>query len=197
MKVEMMVEKILFLGRIAVNKGIHNLIEAMPIILEKSPDAKLIISGRATEWGIEYSNYLDSLIEKLNLEEKVERMGIMTDTPSFYGTVDVVVCPSIAHEGFGIVPLEALKYNGIVVASDIFLDTEVVNKKVTFVYPRDDIEELAGSVIKALSLPEEEREALREKAEEWVSRFTWDKHVERLEEIFSEIVGERQSRANR
>jgi glycosyltransferase involved in cell wall biosynthesis len=38
--------QILFLGRLAANKGIHFLIDALPKVLQKHPNAKLIIQAK-------------------------------------------------------------------------------------------------------------------------------------------------------
>ncbi len=98
---------------------------------------------------------------------------------------DGVICPSIAHEGFGLVVLEALRYNGVVIASDIFVKTGVVREDVGFVYPRGDARALASRMMKALLLSDSERSRLQGKASRWAERFDWERHVSELEKLLA------------
>ncbi len=98
-------QMILFLGRLTWVKGIRNLVQAMPLVLNEFPRAKLIILGKGEE-------------EK-DLIETSRRLGINNNVVCnfefvpenerilHYAAADVCVFPSI-YEPFGIVSLEAM-----------------------------------------------------------------------------------------
>jgi len=96
---------ILFLGRLTWVKGVTNLVQAMPIILQEYPKAKLVILGKG-----EQQNDVVETANRLGISNKVacrfefvpERERIM-----HYAASDVCVFPS-TYEPFGIVSLEAM-----------------------------------------------------------------------------------------
>jgi glycosyltransferase involved in cell wall biosynthesis len=179
--------KILYLGRITPNKGIHILLKALKEIYEnKELSIELTIYGGFTR---DYTSYYNALLDfSRSLPVKFAGRVREEDKTKLYQSFDAVVCPSIAHEGFGLVPLEALRYNGIVIASDIFVKTGVLSKKVAFVYPRTDVDALASRIKEAFLMNESERLRLRRNAKIWVERFNWERHVRELEKVLILVV---------
>ena len=117
---------ILFTGRLVYEKGIQNLIAAMPKILDRYNDAKLIIAGKG--------GMLDELREQVNflgLGSKVYFTGYLNSTQikKMYKCADVSVFPS-TYEPFGIVALEAMLAGVPVVVSDIGGLNEIVDHSV-------------------------------------------------------------------
>ena len=117
---------ILFMGRLVYEKGIQHLIDAMPKILEKYNDSKLVICGKG------------GMIEELKMQ--VEAMGISNkvyfagylhgkDVQRMYKAADVAVFPS-TYEPFGIVALEAMLSEIPVVASDIGGLNEIIDHRI-------------------------------------------------------------------
>jgi len=107
-------EKIVgFVGRIAWEKGLTYLIEAM-----KNVDAKLVLAGPFKEV-IGDKTYEDI---KNNLSKKIELIGLIEhkNIGNFYEKIDCLVLPSINNlETFGIVQAEAMKCGIPVVASNL------------------------------------------------------------------------------
>ncbi|MEM2179640.1 MAG: glycosyltransferase family 4 protein [Nitrososphaeria archaeon] len=98
-------QMILFLGRLTWVKGIRNLVQAMPLVLNEFPGAKLIILGKGEEEKdiIETSRRLGINNNVIcNFEFVPENERIL-----HYAAADVCVFPSI-YEPFGIVSLEAM-----------------------------------------------------------------------------------------
>ena len=92
---------VLFVGRMYPQKGPGHLIEAMPEILDSSPDAKFVMVGSgATE---HYKG-----IAKKQVGDKVHFPGYVSDEEllSLMKGAKMTVAPSV-YEPFGIVPLEA------------------------------------------------------------------------------------------
>lgn len=102
---------VLFVGRMYPQKGPGHLIEAMPDILDESPDAKFVMVGSgATE---HYKG-----IAKSQVGNKVHFPGYVSDAEllSLMKTAELTVAPSV-YEPFGIVPLEAAACETMTVGS--------------------------------------------------------------------------------
>ena len=113
---------ILFMGRLVYEKGIQNLIAAMPKVLEHYNDAKLIVAGKG--------GMIDELRNQVNflgLGNKVYFTGYMAakDVQKMYKCADIAVFPS-TYEPFGIVALEGMLSGTPVVVSDIGGLNEIV-----------------------------------------------------------------------
>ncbi|WP_439656070.1 glycosyltransferase family 4 protein [Lentzea sp. HUAS TT2] len=95
-------------GRLAHQKGQDLLLEAWPHVLEKVPDAELLIVGDGP------------MAEQLKAEHHPNTRwhGHSTEVAAFYAEADVVVLPSRA-EGMALVPLEAMACGRPVVAFDV------------------------------------------------------------------------------
>lgn len=106
---------ILYVGRLVYEKGIQNLISAMPKILNGYHDSKLIIAGKG--------GMLDELKAQANsmgLGDKVYFTGYLNakQVQEMYKCADVAVFPS-TYEPFGIVALEAMLAGVPTVVSDV------------------------------------------------------------------------------
>jgi len=96
---------LLFLGRLTWVKGVRNLLQAMPLILEEYPQTKLVILGK----GEEQRDVLETAA-RLGIPHKVAcRFEFVSEKERIlhYAAADVCVFPSI-YEPFGIVSLEAM-----------------------------------------------------------------------------------------
>ena len=113
---------ILFSGRLVYEKGIQNLIAAMPKILAGYHDAKLIIAGRGG-----MLNELRAQVDHLGISNKVYFTGYLDHKTlcKMYKCADVSVFPS-TYEPFGIVALEAMLAGVPVVVSDVGGLNEIV-----------------------------------------------------------------------
>ena len=113
---------ILFMGRLVYEKGIQNLIAAMPKVLEGYHDAKLVIAGKGG-----MMDQLRAQAEYLGLGEKVYFAGYMNgkDVEKLYKAADISVFPS-TYEPFGIVALEAMLAGIPTVVSDVGGLNEIV-----------------------------------------------------------------------
>lgn len=114
---------ILFMGRLVHEKGVQHLISAMPKILEKYNNIKLVIAGKG--------GMLDELkaqTESMGLNEKVYFTGYLNskEVSKMYKCADISVFPS-TYEPFGIVALEAMLAGVPTVVSDIGGLDEIVN----------------------------------------------------------------------
>lgn len=106
---------LLYVGRIDRRKGIDFLIESMPLVLKRIPDARLLVAGRGG-----WLKRMKALAGKLGLERNVQFLGFVPDDQlnMLYHSAQCVVVPSV-FEGFGITVIEALAAGTRVIGSDV------------------------------------------------------------------------------
>jgi len=169
---------LLFAGRLTEKKGVSYLIEAMPEVLKRYPDAKLIIVGYGEE-----DSYLKCFAADLGLtDESIVFAGAVlnSELPRYYATADIFIGPSIVtesgdSEGFGLVFVEALGSGCAVIASDLPAIADIIIDNVTGFRVREkDSAEISEKIISLL-----EDKALREKVtqagrEHVLKNFDWE-----------------------
>lgn len=144
--------QLLWLGRMAGNKGCDYMVQAMPKILAKFPDVKLVICGDGEE-----KAQINALIDKLGIRKSIEMYGIVKFdqlVQLFYKSL-VYVFPSINRlEAFGIVQLESFANYTTVVGSDIPGPNAVMEVGTTgLLVPKQDPDAIANAVIPLLEDP--------------------------------------------
>ena len=114
---------ILFMGRLVYEKGVQNLIAAMPKILNNYHDAKLIVAGKGGMLG-----ELQQEVRNLGLGNKVYFTGQLSpkQVQKMYKCADIAVFPS-TYEPFGIVAIESMLLGVPTVVSDVGGLNEIVD----------------------------------------------------------------------
>ena len=116
---------ILFVGRLVYEKGIQHLIAAMPKILDKYHDSKLVIAGKGG-----MIDELKAQVNAIGISNKVYFTGYLNSKQivKMYKCADVAVFPS-TYEPFGIVALEGMLSGTPVVVSDVGGLNEIVQHR--------------------------------------------------------------------
>jgi glycosyltransferase involved in cell wall biosynthesis len=109
-------------ARLATEKGAEILARAMPQVLEKYPQARVLYVGQHQNvMGEEdYARHLQPLLDRLG--DRWTFLGVLSakDLGAFYAACDVTVLPSLNRtESFGMVQIESMACGTPVVASDI------------------------------------------------------------------------------
>ncbi|MBI1748426.1 MAG: glycosyltransferase family 4 protein [Acidobacteria bacterium] len=88
-------------------KKLDSVIEAMPAVLQKVPDAFYVLVGDGND-----RPRLEQMAKRLSVSNRVIFVGRVPDSllPAYYQSSDIFVLPSL-KEGFGIVFLEAMYYS--------------------------------------------------------------------------------------
>jgi len=173
-------------GRLALQKGQRHLIAAMPMLLERVPNAHAVIAG-----GGDLEDYLRDLALEMGVSDRVHVLGPRRDVPALMHAVDVFAMPSI-WEGFGLVLLEAMAAGRPIVASHVATIPEVVVDGETgiLVPPGDPVAlaealaTLAHDPARAKAFGEAGRQRLR-------SQFSIDKMVGDTELLYRELLESR------
>ena len=103
-------------GRLQTWKGMHMLVDAMPEVLRRHPDAHCLIVGGAWHLEPDYADLLSRLIRERGLTGRVTMPGQRADVERWMQAMDVFVLPS-SCEPFGLVVIEAMLLGKPVVAT--------------------------------------------------------------------------------
>ena len=172
----------LFVGRLVPHKGIGILIRA----INYTQNGKLLIIGDGP-----YLSWLQKLVNKLNLENRVVFVGPISDywLPAYYAATDVVVLPSTSRlEAFGIVGLEGMATAKPLILSDIPGVREVISSEEGFIVEPLDPEAIAEALEKIWSYPEMASQMGKRGRKRVEKLFSWDKVSKDIENIFLELI---------
>jgi glycosyltransferase involved in cell wall biosynthesis len=141
-------------ARLAAEKGVEYLVQALPEIRLRVPDARVIFVG-------EYENvmgesaYRQKILEMTDvLKDQWTFLGVLNEEEksAFYNVCDVLVVPSVnSTESFGMVQVEALTCGTPVVATDLpGVRQPVTETGMGEIVPVRDAAALASAIIKVL-----------------------------------------------
>ncbi|MFZ8845516.1 glycosyltransferase family 4 protein [Thermoflexus sp.] len=178
-------------ARLAAEKGVEYLLEALPHILAVYPNARVLFAGP-------YRNVLGEEAYARRLAPLFERyrdhwtfVGVLEpeEMAAFYASCDVVVLPSWnATESFGLVQVEAMLCGTPVVASDlpgVRVPTQTTGMGLTF--PPRDSRALARAILRVLA----ERPAFC-RPREWVAQhYNTERTAAAYEALFEELRASR------
>ena len=173
-------------GRLEPIKGHETLIQAMPLVLRRYPQARLLIAGH-DPWG--YGASLKRLIQNLKLDGKVQLLGFLEDVPSFLQGIDLFAFAS-RSEGFGQVLIEAMAAGKPVVASRIPPITEIVlDGETGLLAPPEQPKAFAQAILKVLSDHKgmcRMGQAGRQRVEEY---FNVKRMTEEIVKVYQRVLG--------
>ena len=121
---------VLMVSRLEREKNIEMALEAFKIVLEKIPQAGLVIVGSGNE-----EKKLKHLAASLAIEKSVIFEGWQNDTASYFKTCDCYLLTSW-YEGYGMTLIEAQAAGAKIVSTDVGIAKEV-NARVVTHSPRD------------------------------------------------------------
>lgn len=179
---------IFFIGRHTYEKGIHTLIEALPMVTSELGGIKLVIAGAGpmTE-ELKYKAYISGL------SNRVIFTGYLDDKEKelFYQLSDVNVIPSL-YEPFGIVALEAMSKGCPVLASDTGGLPEIVIHNVTGkLFSAGSAVDLACKIEEILT-EEIVKSTITESAFNLVrDKYNWDKAAAETTEVYKLLTPRR------
>lgn len=140
---------LLAVGRLVYSKAHEILIAAMPMVLQKFPNAKVGICGD----GVLRTN-LEAQIQSLGLSDSVKLLGESDHVAKFLASADVFVLPSL-WEGLPIALLEAMSAGLPVIATKVEgVEEVIVEGKHGLLVPIANIDALANAIIQLLADPQ-------------------------------------------
>jgi glycosyltransferase involved in cell wall biosynthesis len=165
-------------------KGHRWLIDAMPAILARNPDATLVLAGSGP--GLAAAR---ERVAAAGLEPRVRFLGPRADGVDLLALGDVVVLPSVAAEGLPIVLLEALALGKPVVATRVGGIPEVIQDGATgLLVPPGDPPALADAISALLANPTRAAAMAARGRAAVRARLTADAMVRQIERLYVELA---------
>jgi glycosyltransferase involved in cell wall biosynthesis len=204
--------RVLFVGRISPEKGVHVLLEALPDLVRMRPDLEVTLAGPRRVAPREFVDPSDEdlLLRELqpHYEKPADYFASLDRLPhavagriSFLGAVphaqlaecyrraDVFVFPSVWHEPFGMPVIEAMACGLPVVATRGGAFPEIVDDGRTgLLVPRGNAAALASAIGKLLSDPAVAAKMGRCGRSRVCERFAWDRIAEQLVGLYRELL---------
>ena len=177
---------ILFAGRILHYKGLHCLLEAFRRLIEKMPEARLIIAGPGDIGP--YKQALSLLGERVELHNKVVGDDEFAD---IVRRASIVALPYIEGSHSAAL-MTALTFGKPVVCTKVGGFPEIIDHGVNgFLVPPGDVERLEEALVTLLQ-DENLRKSFGKKGRERVFvDMSWDKIASMISEIYDRILSEK------
>ncbi|HEX8969230.1 MAG TPA: glycosyltransferase family 4 protein [Chloroflexota bacterium] len=182
---------VLFVGRLEKRKGLRFLLRAWPLVLERQPDARLVVVGR----GRPLEGYRRFAARQGWSPSDVVFAGYVSaeDLPRYYQACDIFCAPNTGQESFGIVLLEAMAAGAPIVASDIpgYRDVVTGGEQGLLVEPKNS-GALADALCRLLGNPEL-RARMRRNGPDTAQHYDWPRVAGQVLDYYAEIIERREA----
>jgi glycosyltransferase involved in cell wall biosynthesis len=179
-------------ARLATEKGVEYLVQALPKVLECVPNARLLFVG-SYQNVVGEEAYAARILPLINgLKEHWSLLGNLSpvEMTAFFKTIEVLVMPSLnSTEAFGLVQVEAMSCGTPVIATDLpGVRVPVKTSGMGRVVPVGDAGAIAQAILEIFSAPEQ----FRGNYEKVKDRYSPDGIAAGYEKLFEDILkGER------
>lgn len=174
--------KIIIIGRLSQMKGHEYLIKALPIIIQKFPQLKLIVLGEGA-----LKEKLKDLAKSLNVYKHIEFAGF-GDPGAYIPQCKVMVLPSL-FEPFGLVYIESFASKIPVVAFDTQAANEIIEDKETgILVHRIDAKALSDKIIYLLDSPEIRNKIVENAYSKYLTYYTAGRMAKETSEWYKSVL---------
>ena len=171
-----------FIGEFSKRKNIHTLVD----MLQHLPQYNLVLSGKnETDYG---KNILNTTIKNLNLEKRVYITGKVSeiDKQFYLKNCTAFVFPSL-REGFGIPPIEAMRFGKPVFLSNNTSLPEIGGKH-AFYWDNYDPKYMASIVKDGLKSYNKNKTDLSENYKSHAKSFSWEKAAIKYLDVYRTVL---------
>jgi glycogen(starch) synthase len=176
---------LLYFGRLEYEKGVHDLIAALPRIRRAFPGTRLLVAGHGTQ-----EDFLVEQARTHRVRRAVRMLGHLPDPTlaAVLAVVRAVVLPS-RYEPFGMVALETAAAGAPLVASTAGGLGEVVRDGVTGVsFAPGDVPGIAAAAVSVLADPDGAARRARTARDRLAAEFDWDGIAAATAEVYAGAV---------
>jgi glycosyltransferase involved in cell wall biosynthesis len=169
--------------RLVYKNGIDTLLESAKITAQKNPQIIYLVVGEGPDF-----EEIKTRVNKLGIGKKFLLTGFISDEelPSYYNAADFSILPSKSGEGLPLVGLEAMACGLPLISTDVGGIREVMIDNCGKIIPPNNPEVMAHTTLDFANI---EVSKLKERLRQvMVERFSWEKNVNRLTEIYQEII---------
>ena len=173
-------------AHLSPRKGQEHLLDAIPLLLERWPKLICLLVGEGEDREV-----LQQRVGELQIADHVRMMGYRSDARRIMSAMDVVVLPSVAIEGLGIVLIEGAFLGKPVVGSDApGIREALVDGSTGLLAPPGDPAALAEAIGRILEDPALAAEMGARGRERARGMFTLDHMVSRAELLYHQLLRE-------
>jgi glycosyltransferase involved in cell wall biosynthesis len=174
-------------GRITGWKGHEFLISALAKVQNHNFFCIMVGSLKGHK---KFAKVLEKKIKENNLEGKIKIVGDTRDMPAAYLVSDMVISASIRPEAFGRVAIEAGAMGRVVIATNIGGSLEtVIDDKTGFLVEVNNVNKLAETIDKVLTMDKTKKEKMQENAVEHIANnFSNQKMLDETIEFYKQIL---------
>ena len=177
-------EYLVFAGRVAANKGLPHLLEALARIPEEGR-RPLVFLG--SDWGERAA--LEARANRLGIADRLHWVGYLPDRRAYRAVIRgarALVLPS-EWEAYGFVLLEAMAARTPIVATAVGAVPEVLEHgRAGILVPYGDVGALSGALRSVIEDPAGAKGRV-ERAGEKVRALDWDRSAERFRALYREV----------
>jgi glycosyltransferase involved in cell wall biosynthesis len=146
--------KIVFAGRLHFTKGVETLIAAMPMVIDRLPETKLVLIGGYLTGNV-IKRYIE-MAKNLNVYENIDFKGNVANeiVKKEFSEAYLTVLPSL-YEAFGYVVIESFAVNTPVIGSNTSGIAEIIRDGIDgFLFEPGNENDLAEKIIHLMLHPE-------------------------------------------
>jgi glycosyltransferase involved in cell wall biosynthesis len=174
---------VLTVRRLVYKNGIDTLMDCANSVIRKNRKIVFLVVGDGPDL-----NSVRLEIKRLGIESNFRLVGFVSDQdlPSYYNAADLFVLPSKSGEGLPLVVLESMASGLPVIATNVGGIKEILIDDYGQLVPPNRPDLLATSVLDFVEINDAPgKKELRARVEE---KFNWETNVERLVEIYEELI---------
>jgi len=179
---------ILYSGRFVDRKGIRELFQAIPRVLNEHPHVQFVLAGGYGTGADIERDWLDETLHPYR--SQIHFTGWLTPdkVSEWYRRADILVMPSW-YEPFGMVILEGMLHGLPIAATSVGGPIDILehDRNALLFRPRD-VEALTDTILQLVSKPELRRRLGREAAREVRRSWLWPRIVEKMKRVYSEVA---------
>ncbi len=174
---------VLSVRRLVYKNGIDTLMESAGSAIKSNSQLYFLVVGAGPD-----SDAVKSRIDQLGISSRCRLAGFVSDSdlPLYYNAADLFVLPSKSGEGLPLVALEAMSCGLPVIATDVGGVSEVIPKGLGRLVPPDTPSAMKEAVLEYSQIELAPLKEMLRKIS--IEKFSWDKNVERLIEIYEEFI---------
>jgi spore coat protein SA len=182
--------RILCVGRLVPDKGIHVFVEAMRLLARQGAPVQGVVVGTAN-FGYDTDAETDYVRKlKSDAPANVQFLPFMCGSAlaAEFRAADIFCCPSIWQEPFGMVNVEAMASGLPVVATRMGGIPEIFENGGALLVPPNDARAIANAIERLIAHPEERKRIGHEGLRSFRERFSWEAVRAAYDQVLTERV---------
>jgi len=173
--------------RLIKEKGVFQLFHAVKTSHDSGLNIQLSVAGEGEE-----KENLINLAKDLGIENNVNFLGWVQDKSAFFNAIDIFVLPSLHHETFGIVIIEAMKHKTPVIASDDNGPATILqNGHNGIIVKREPLDQMPNKIYNAIqdvvNKPDLTNKMVENATEDLLNKYSYQNLANIFDEIFEEL----------